>query len=89
MAKAQQDKSSKTLDIKLNRILTGNYQSKDFIIAGSESYYVSFDNTAVGRLQGEGIKSCLDAAGKSKARIVYLNGSPQWFTSIFHFDGLS
>ena len=43
---------------------------------GSESYYVSFDNTAVGRLQGEGIKSCLDAAGKSKARIVYLNGSP-------------
>ena len=25
---------------------------------------------------GEGIKSCLDAAGKSKARIVYLNGSP-------------
>ncbi len=43
---------------------------------GSASYYVSFDNEAVGRLQGEGIKSCLDAAGKSKARIVYLNGSP-------------
>ena len=43
---------------------------------GSESYYVSFDNTAVGKLQGEGIKSCLDAAGKTKARIVYLNGSP-------------
>jgi D-xylose transport system substrate-binding protein len=43
---------------------------------GSASYYVSFDNEAVGRLQGEGIKACLDAAGKSKARIVYLNGSP-------------
>jgi len=43
---------------------------------GSASYYVSFDNEAVGRLQGEGIKACLDAAGKTKARIVYLNGSP-------------
>ena len=43
---------------------------------GSASYYVSFDNEAVGRLQGEGIKGCLDAAGKTKARIVYLNGSP-------------
>ncbi|MEN9304852.1 MAG: hypothetical protein RL733_574 [Actinomycetota bacterium] len=43
---------------------------------GSASYYVSFDNEAVGRLQGEGIKACLDGAGKSKARIVYLNGSP-------------
>jgi len=43
---------------------------------GSASYYVSFDNEAVGRLQGEGIKACLDAAGKKNARIVYLNGSP-------------
>ena len=31
---------------------------------GSASYYVSFDNEAVGKLQGEGIKACLDAAGK-------------------------
>ncbi|MFM1789314.1 MAG: hypothetical protein RLZZ12_663 [Actinomycetota bacterium] len=43
---------------------------------GSASYYVSFDNEAVGRLQGEGIQACLDNAGKSNARIVYLNGSP-------------
>ena len=43
---------------------------------GSASYYVSFDNEAVGRLQGEGIKACLDGAGKTKARLVYLNGSP-------------
>ena len=43
---------------------------------GSASYYVSFDNEAVGKLQGEGIKACLDAAGKKTARIVYLNGSP-------------
>jgi len=45
-------------------------------LGGSASYYVSFDNEAVGKLQGEGIKACLDAAGKTSARIVYLNGSP-------------
>ena len=67
-AKAVQDKAAaqgvKTIDY--DRLTVG----------GSASYYVSFDNEAVGRLQGEGIKACLDAAGKSKARIVYLNGSP-------------
>ena len=45
-------------------------------LKGSASYYVSFDNVAVGKLQGQGIKSCLDKAGKKKASIVYLNGSP-------------
>jgi D-xylose transport system substrate-binding protein len=67
-AKAVQDKAAaqgvKTIDY--DRLTVG----------GSASYYVSFDNEAVGRLQGEGIKACLDAAGKSNARIVYLNGSP-------------
>jgi D-xylose transport system substrate-binding protein len=45
-------------------------------LKGSESYYVSFDNVAVGRLQGQGIVSCLKAKGVAKPRIVYLNGSP-------------
>ncbi|MEY4035058.1 MAG: hypothetical protein RLZZ311_235, partial [Actinomycetota bacterium] len=45
-------------------------------LAGSASYYVSFDNVAVGKLQGQGIKDCLDKAGKKSASIVYLNGSP-------------
>ncbi len=45
-------------------------------LAGSASYYVSFDNVAVGKLQGQGIKACLDKAGKKTASIVYLNGSP-------------
>ena len=45
-------------------------------LKGSASYYVSFDNVAVGKLQGQGIKACLDAAGKKTASIVYLNGSP-------------
>lgn len=45
-------------------------------LGGSESYYVSFDNVAVGRLQGQGIVNCLKAKGVAKPRIVYLNGSP-------------
>ena len=43
---------------------------------GGAQYYVSFDNVAVGTLQGEGLAKCLEAKGKSTANIVYLNGSP-------------
>ncbi len=43
-------------------------------LKGDSDYYVSFDNEAVGRLQGEGIVTCLE--GKSKPRIAVLNGSP-------------
>ena len=43
---------------------------------GSESYYVSFDNVAVGKLQGTGIYNCLKAKNLANPRIVYLNGSP-------------
>jgi D-xylose transport system substrate-binding protein len=43
-------------------------------LGGSASYYVSFDNTKVGELQGAGLEACL---GKDKAsNIVFLNGSP-------------
>ena len=42
-------------------------------LGGSASYYVSFDNVSVGKLQGEGLAKCL---GDKKANIVYLNGSP-------------
>jgi D-xylose transport system substrate-binding protein len=37
-------------------------------------YYVSFDNEAVGRLQGEGLVECM--GDKSPADIAVLNGSP-------------
>jgi D-xylose transport system substrate-binding protein len=43
---------------------------------GGAQYYVSFDNVAVGTLQGEGLAKCLEAEGKKTANIVYLNGSP-------------
>jgi D-xylose transport system substrate-binding protein len=43
---------------------------------GGAQFYVSFDNVAVGTLQGEGLAKCLEEKGKSTANIVYLNGSP-------------
>lgn len=67
-AKAVQDKA------KAQGVATIDYDR--LTLNGSESYYVSFDNVAVGRLQGQGIKSCLNRMGKKTARIVYLNGSP-------------
>ncbi len=45
-------------------------------LGGGANYYVSFDNVQVGALQGEGLINCLDAAGKTKANIVYVNGAP-------------
>jgi D-xylose transport system substrate-binding protein len=44
---------------------------------GSGDYYVSFNNEEVGKLQGQGLVKCLDAAGGGgKPRIAELNGSP-------------
>ncbi len=45
-------------------------------LGGGASYYVSFDNVAVGKLMGDGLKTCLDKAGKTTANIVYINGDP-------------
>jgi D-xylose transport system substrate-binding protein len=44
-------------------------------LGGGADYYVSFDNVQVGKLQGEGLIKCLDAASKTKANIVYINGA--------------
>jgi D-xylose transport system substrate-binding protein len=43
-------------------------------LGGSAEYYVSFDNTEVGRLQGQGLAKCLGET--TTASIAYLNGSP-------------
>jgi D-xylose transport system substrate-binding protein len=45
-------------------------------LGGSADYYVSFDNTQVGKLQGQGLDSCMQAKGGSGKDIVFLNGSP-------------
>ncbi|MDN4163252.1 sugar ABC transporter substrate-binding protein [Nocardioides abyssi] len=42
-------------------------------LGGSAEYYVSFDNTVVGELQGQGLADCL---GEKAANVVFLNGSP-------------
>lgn len=42
-------------------------------LGGGADYYVSFDNVAVGKLQGEGLVKCIN--GK-KATVAELNGSP-------------
>ncbi|WP_229404912.1 sugar ABC transporter substrate-binding protein [Micromonospora sp. NBRC 110038] len=45
-------------------------------LGGSAQYYVSFDNEAVGKLQGEGLAKCLTDKGVKNPAIAYLNGSP-------------
>ena len=42
-------------------------------LGGSASAYVSFDNTKVGELQGQGLANCMGTGAKN---IIYLNGSP-------------
>jgi D-xylose transport system substrate-binding protein len=42
-------------------------------LGGSADYYVSYDNTKVGELQGQGLADCL---GATTANIAYLDGSP-------------
>lgn len=42
-------------------------------LGGSADVYISFDNTVVGELQGQGLVDCL---GGKPANVVYLNGSP-------------
>jgi D-xylose transport system substrate-binding protein len=45
-------------------------------LGGGADYYVSFDNEAVGKLQGQGLVKCIDKTGKSKPVVAELNGSP-------------
>ncbi|MER6119685.1 substrate-binding domain-containing protein [Streptomyces sp. NPDC001743] len=45
-------------------------------LGGSAQYYVSFDNTAVGKLQGEGLGKCLADLKAKKPVVAELNGSP-------------
>jgi D-xylose transport system substrate-binding protein len=43
---------------------------------GGARFYVSFDNVAVGRLQGEGLVKCLTDKGVKNPVVAELNGSP-------------
>jgi D-xylose transport system substrate-binding protein len=43
---------------------------------GGAQYYVSFDNVAVGKLQGEGLVKCLTDMKAAKPTVAEVNGSP-------------
>jgi D-xylose transport system substrate-binding protein len=45
-------------------------------LGGGADYYVSFDNVQVGKLQGQGLVSCLSKSGVAKPVVAELNGSP-------------
>ena len=45
-------------------------------LGGGATYYVSFDNVAVGTAQGEGLVKCMQANGQKTGGVVLLNGSP-------------
>ena len=62
----------------LNKAKAAGIKTIDYdrlTLGGGANYYVSFDNVQVGKLQGEGLIKCLDAEGKTKANIVYINGA--------------
>jgi D-xylose transport system substrate-binding protein len=45
-------------------------------LGGGASYYVSFDNVAVGTAIGEGLVKCLKADNKTSGNVIELNGAP-------------
>ena len=45
-------------------------------LGGGADYYVSFDNVAVGKLQGQGLVKCIKAEGLKNPVVATLNGSP-------------
>jgi D-xylose transport system substrate-binding protein len=44
-------------------------------LGGSRSYYVSFNNVTVGKLQGQGLVSCISAWHVSKPQVVVMHGA--------------
>jgi D-xylose transport system substrate-binding protein len=45
-------------------------------LGGGASYYVSFDNVAVGTAIGSGLVKCMQDAGNTSGNVALLNGSP-------------
>ncbi|MEV4803422.1 substrate-binding domain-containing protein [Nonomuraea sp. NPDC049421] len=56
-------------------------------LGGGAAYYVSFDNTKVGQLQGEGLVKCLTDKKAEKPIVAYLNGSPTDNNATLFKDG--
>lgn len=63
----------------LNKARDAGIETVDYdrlTLGGGASYYVSFDNVAVGRAMGEGLVQCLTETGKEQANVVMINGDP-------------
>jgi len=45
-------------------------------LGGSSSYYVSFDNVAVGKTIGDGLVKCMQGQGHKTGAVIELDGSP-------------
>src|SRR3954454_19012931 len=56
-------------------------------LGGGASYYVSFDNVAVGKLIGQGLQKCLTDKGKTTANIIFINGDPTDNNAAFFKQG--
>ncbi len=56
-------------------------------LGGSAQYYVSFDNTQVGKLQGQGLAKCLGDMGAKNPVVAELNGSPTDNNATLFADG--
>ncbi|TQM37398.1 sugar ABC transporter substrate-binding protein [Pseudonocardia cypriaca] len=56
-------------------------------LGGSSDYYVSFDNEKVGQLQGEGLVQGLDAAGKTNAQVIEIEGAPTDNNATLFYNG--
>jgi D-xylose transport system substrate-binding protein len=57
-------------------------------LGGSSDYYVSFDNTKVGELQGQGLVQGLTAAGKTTgAQVIEIEGAPTDNNATLFYNG--
>jgi D-xylose transport system substrate-binding protein len=56
-------------------------------LGGTSDYYVSFDNTKVGQLQGQGLVQGLTAAGKTNAQVIEIEGAPTDNNATLFYNG--
>jgi D-xylose transport system substrate-binding protein len=56
-------------------------------LGGTSDYYVSFDNTKVGELQGQGLVQGLTAGGKANAQVIEIEGAPTDNNATLFYNG--
>ena len=56
-------------------------------LGGTSDYYVSFDNTKVGNLQGQGLVQGLTAAGVANPQVIEIEGAPTDNNATLFYNG--